>query len=320
MRPSVVPLVPALAVVVVHGCYVATPVGGGDGDVDADADLDADADADSDVDADADLDADADGDVDADVDADTDVDSDADSDAECDILWGTGCREDEKCGLFSRDGIRVELGCLPLWPEDAAGPGEPCFQYADPYFGYFDNCIGGYMCLSQPTTGELRCERLCSDAERWACTDSYPDESGALTRDGLCIYSLGEEIPVEGLMACAAPSGCSPSCQDCGAGPSGSVGCYPATDGVSWATVCVEWVRVGPGAGVTGDPCRYLNGCAPGYLDSGCRPFCDLRGDTGCAYALCGSHEGPAEGTCRSAEEAFGEPFGEMPDLGICLE
>ena len=153
----------------------------------------------------------------------------------------------------------------------------------DTYFGFYDNCVAGYWCLRRAGSEDYRCEKLCTESDRSACGSAYPDEGGDLTVDGLCIYSLGPEMPVVGLMACAVAAGCSPTCQDCpGGGPGGTVGCYPATDSINIGTICASFTRDDEAPGFTGDVCTSLNHCSPGYTclaatggGRECRPFCD---------------------------------------------
>ena len=265
-----------------------------DGDADSDVDVDADADGDGDGDGDSDADPCGDGTCagtetvrscpadcpavcgDGECSHDETEASCAEDCAEgCDIIALTdfGCAANEKCSPYSTDeGVSLDVGCVPLNEVDAVGPGEVCAILSDTYFGTFDNCTQGYTCLY---SAEQVCERFCSRDDRTTCTDAYPDpESGELTADGVCFYSLPLTDIVPGIMLCDRPASCDPFCQDC---EDRAAACLPSTDGNFYCTD-VSRESTLPGDGITGDECSaYINSCLPGYmcLDTVCRPICN---------------------------------------------
>ena len=255
-----------------------------------------------------------DADADADVDG-VDADPDADSDLECDLIGGAGCGPNEKCSLYSQDGESWRAGCVPLLAADRVAAGEICHAIADAWFGAFDNCPGGYVCLRRPGTEQFVCDKLCTTANAGACTDAYLDPTGEPTVSGVCVYALGDDMPLEGLMACSLAGACDPRCQDCeGTG----VGCYAATDGVNAGRVCASVLPETADGGGAGSPCGYLNGCAPGHHCQArtCRAYCAFDGvdaGPGCAFTTCGT------GTSCDDPESDGGPFGQDAGLGLCL-
>jgi len=197
----------------------------------------------------------------------------------------------------------------PASPPGVAGAGDPCEGVSDPYYGSYDNCEGGYMCLARPGTSTFVCEKLCTGTDRGACTDAYPAAGGG-TRSGLCIYNLGAGMPVADLMVCALPDDCDPRCQDC---TGVDVACYPASDGIHYGTLCAEVAT----PGTSGAVCTFLNDCDAGYYcqTDRCRQFCDVTGSSSCTWDTCGA----GTGTCGIPSGYPAEMFSTTLGWGLCL-
>ncbi len=239
---------------------------------------------------------------------------------QCDLVAGTGCADDERCGLFTRDdGDNWEVACLPLDP-DAAAPGEDCtFTTDDPFFVAYGNCQSGSWCVPS-APGRGRCHRLCTREDASTCAGVYPDADGT-PRDGVCNLTILRDPPVEGLLACLPPSDCDPRCQDCA---DVDDMCLPASDrDGNFATICIPMSRDGdlPGEGVAGDTCgtdtipAYSNSCQPGHVcmgDNLCHPFCNATGEppAGCEFVSCSGTLPTCIGVSDDGWTAMG--------LGVC--
>lgn len=209
---------------------------------------------------------------------------------ECDQFL-QDCPEGEKCVPYaSSGGVWDANKCVPIMGD--AKPGEPCW-----YGGIVeatDNCEASSICWDlMENDGEVigTCHWLCTGTPEAA--ECPAGSSCSISGSGVvnvCIH------------------GCDPIIQDCGSG----LGCYWANRTFS----CVPAAFDVP----TGEPCGFVNDCAPGHLCAAvetlpscagsacCAPYCDLeRGDQPC-QALPGTSCLPffAEGTAPPGYEHIG--------------
>ncbi len=183
--------------------------------------------------------------------------------------YAQDCPEGEKCVPYSSSGGGFDdLRCVPVLGDQA--PGELC-EY-DSIFSANDDCDATSYCwYVEDHVGE--CVALCLGS---------PD-------DPECPPGSNCKVTAEDVLALCIPS-CDPLAQDCGEG----MGCY-------WAGgtfECVETAEAKP----LGEPCNFINSCAPGSSCvsaeslpecdgwSCCTLFCDLaQGDGACEQAILGT-------------------------------
>jgi hypothetical protein len=152
-------------------------------------------------------------------DADTDTDSpDADSDVPsvlpCDIVEENHCGDDARCTTYSADGISWHPGCLPFPTTEPAETGARCSFSRDENGLRVHDCAHGSHCMNVRAEGGLRCMRLCSFENAFACQWAYPVEDG-IAHTGICARS---PLLPRGLVTnylCHIPDDCDPRCNDC---------------------------------------------------------------------------------------------------------
>lgn len=213
--------------------------------------------------------------------------------ADCDMIL-QDCPEGQKCVAYSDDGGGVwnATKCVPVTGDQHAG--EPC--HWDGISEGTDDCDASSVCWDvKDVDGELigECTVFCSGTpEAPECPPMHA-----------CIISSG---PVSLCVQL-----CDPLVQDCGEG----LGCYWAVSDFN----CIFTTEDIP----TGEPCSFINDCAPGDFctdattlpdcagPSCCTSFCDLElGD-----AQCGVLPGTA---CVAFFDLGMAPPG-YEDVGICV-
>lgn len=172
------------------------------------------------------------------------------------------CPRGYKCMPYANDGGSSwnDTRCVPIDPDPAA-PGEPCTADDDGLSG-IDDCDGTSMCWNVDTkTGMGECFAFCQGSLSRPVCDS-PCDSCTISGEGVLNICL---------------PGCDPVAQDCDEGQ----GCYPVNTQFSCAP------EASMGAGEVGDPCEFINACAPGNacLNSTAIPDCD--GAIGCCAPFC---------------------------------
>jgi len=216
----------------------------------------------------------------------------------CNPVSQTGCGVGEKCAWVV-DQLDPEIGHLDCAPAGTVSIGSACTEPTAP--GGTDDCEAGGHCYNG------YCHELCTTVN---------DQCG----DGACqgfLDDMGHPLPYEICLF-----GCNPLLQNCAAD---NEGCY-----VARGAVCV----VSIGTAGAGEPCQYVNACAPGLICMGypgvCRPFCgplkdcwEMSGDPpswttptecGCgACAACGADE-----ICWPIGDSTGGVVSEF--FGICIE
>jgi hypothetical protein len=221
---------------------------------------------------------------------------------ECDV-FAQDCPVGEKCTAWANDGGEEwnATRCVPVAP-DPDQPGESCMVEGGPVSG-IDTCDLGSLCLDvddETLTGT--CVALCTGTvDAPTC-----EEEGTV-----CAISNG------GALALCRPA-CDPLAQDCPAGD----GCYPFQGG--WA--CAADASGGSGYG---EPCEFINACAPGLacLDSGAVPPGEAcEGAAGCCTEICDVTDPAGDMQCAGAPggqicEPWFDP-GRAPagleDVGVC--
>jgi hypothetical protein len=259
-------------------------------------------DSDSDVDLDVDVDVDADTDTATDTETDTASDTVSDTgtgDAACDPFASpTGCAKGEKCAIvLSLVGDPPRLDCVP---DGDKLVGEACNYLRDAPDRY-DDCAEGGFCYDD--LGTRVCEKMCW--ETGGCDDVGVAAYCAFFTD---LTEVGRCRPDEGCNSCL-QTGC----------PAGE-GCYVVGDGTNYIHTCTtqsfenEDGSAYEYEGTPGDPCYWVNNCAPGYQcrsiggEALCRTYCgdecdagggdsdsdtdtDTATDTGAALGTCGAGE-----------------------------
>jgi hypothetical protein len=172
--------------------------------------------------------------------------------------WAQDCPEGEKCAAFNSGGDTWDANkCVPVLGDGQAG--DQCTY--DGSVAGTDSCDLGHMCYYVGNDGFGFCVPLCTgEAASPMCPDNY---NCSISNDGsllLCLFS------------------CDPLLQDCAQEGSGCFwdgsvfNCDPAGDIPE------------------GEPCGYINDCAPGHVclsseshpscsgSACCSGFCDLTG------------------------------------------
>jgi hypothetical protein len=202
------------------------------------------------------------------------VELDLSSVSECDP-FAQDCPEGEKCVAYSSTGgIWNANKCVPVLGDQA--PGEPCTWTG--IDEATDDCDETSACWEvENVDGELVgvCRLFCSGSssapECPPSTLCHTDRAGTIN---FCIPT------------------CDPLIQDCNAG----LGCYWNEDDFEFQ--CIFTTQDFP----AGEPCGFVNDCAPGHLcreaalspncagERCCLPFCDLElGDAACEAQLPGT-------------------------------
>lgn len=222
--------------------------------------------------------------------------SDSGGDDDCDTYL-QDCADGEKCNPWANDGGSNwnALDCFPVDPNPVP-PGDPCEAVGGGVSGV-DNCDVGSMCWDVDGDTDIgTCVAMCEgSAAMPTCVD--PSTS--------CVISNG------GVLNLCLP-GCDPLMQDC----TGGQACYPIDD----TFVCAP--TAGGVGGDAGDPCEFINACAPGnacITPEVVGPACPA-GSPACCSEFC-SLSLPA---CSLAgqecvawfEEGAAPP--QFQDLGIC--
>ncbi len=208
--------------------------------------------------------------------------------------WEQDCPCGYKCMPWANDGGTAwnATKCTPVsdMPKQV---GEPCTAQDSGVSGV-DDCDVGLMCFGVDSeTNAGTCIAFCEGNEA---------QPSCVAECSVC------RVPAEGLLTLCLPT-CDPLAPDC---PDG-FGCYPDYVGFT----CMPR---GSDQGI-GEPCAYINDCAPGGVclgadyvpgcasDMCCAPVCDTAGPEACEGQLAGTSctmwaTKPA--TCES------------PTLGVC--
>jgi hypothetical protein len=190
------------------------------------------------------------------------VEPDGGASMPCDV-YEQDCPRGQKCMPWANDGGPSwnDTTCRPIAPRPH-GVGEPCTAAGGPTSGY-DDCALGLMCWSvDPRTNMGECIELCS------CSSAQPI---CTTRDTFCSVGNNGVVPV-----CIAP--CNPL--DAGACGPGKL-CVPDD----------PWFLCAPDGsgddGGAGEPCQFINVCAPGHVCADAVDVPGCIGEVGCCTALC---------------------------------
>ncbi|MFV8751950.1 ribulose phosphate epimerase [Nannocystaceae bacterium ST9] len=170
----------------------------------------------------------------------------------CDI-WLQDCPEGEKCAAYAMGDTWDSTKCVPVMGDGVEG--DQCTY--DGALAGTDTCAVGHMCYYTNMDGVGTCIPLCTgDPENGMCPVGF---NCSISNDGsliLCVYD------------------CNPLLQDCA--PEGT-GCF--WDG--------ELFNCDPAGDIPeGEPCGYINDCAPGEvcLDATSFPSC---AGAACCSAYC---------------------------------
>ncbi len=200
------------------------------------------------------------------------------------------CPDGEKCVPYSSVGGTWDANkCVPITGDGQ--PGDPCTSGG--VVEATDDCDGSSVCWSvQNVEGQLVgvCTPFC---------DGTSDEP-------TCEPGFSCLISNEGSVTLCVPI-CDPLAQDCGDG----LGCY-------WhqgSFQCVFTTQDIP----AGEPCSFINDCAPGHVcvDAEQLPSCD---GPSCCAAFCDLDEPVCAGEGTACGAFFGQsmaPRG-LEDVGIC--
>ncbi len=221
-------------------------------------------------------------------------DDDTPSTDECDVYM-QDCPEGEKCVPYASDGgdLWNALKCVPVLGDQALG--EPCTWAG--FVEATDDCDASSICWDvELVDGQYvgTCHAQCTGS---------PDMPQ-------CPFGSSCTISGDGALAVCIPS-CDPVAQDCNEGD----GCY-------WANTQFRCIFIADDI-PTGEPCGYINDCAPGHLcayaatlpscagSACCTQYCNLPdGDAGCV-----AQPGTA---CVSFFEQGMVPEG-LEHVGVCI-
>jgi hypothetical protein len=224
------------------------------------------------------------------------VEPDGGASMPCDT-YAQDCPRGQKCMPWANDGGPSwnDTTCRPVAPRPR-GVGEPCTAEGGPTSGH-DDCDIGLMCWGvDPDTNTGECIELCS------CSSAQPI---CTTPDTFCSVGNNGVVPV-----CIAP--CNPlDVGSCGAGRL----CVPRE----------EWFVCAPDGsgdeGGAGEPCQFVNVCAPGHV---CADAAGVPGCTdavGCCTALCAVGDDapclPGQG-CTAWYARGTAPDGCLGTVGVC--
>lgn len=192
---------------------------------------------------------------------------------ECD-LFAQDCPRGDKCMPWAIDGGNAWNGtrCSPI-SGNPAQIEDDCAVEGAAVSG-IDNCDLGLMCWDvDPVTLMGTCTPLCAgDGANPICEDTT---TCAIANNGAIVLCL--------------PT-CNPLMQDCTVGE----GCFPLGDGF----VCAP--DASAGMGEHGDPCAFINACAPGNmcLSPDAHSACASR--TGCCTSVCDVTAMDPDGLCAA--------------------
>jgi hypothetical protein len=177
---------------------------------------------------------------------------------ECDV-FEQNCDPGFKCSAWANDGGPHwnATKCVPLDP-DPDHAGEPCTVEGVGLSG-IDSCALGALCWEIDDEGVGVCQDFCQGSAEAPVCDDPETQCGGPRDFPMCLPSC---CPVE---------------QDCHEGQ----GCYPASDNF----LCAP--DASGDAGGFGDPCAFINACAPGLLCIGADVVTDCVGAVGCCSPVC---------------------------------
>ena len=218
---------------------------------------------------------------------------------ECD-LFAQDCPRGDKCMPWANDGGNAwnATRCSPI----SARPGQlddACAVEGAAVSG-IDNCDLGLMCWDvDPVTLAGTCAQICTgDGANPICEDT--DTTCTIANDGAIVLCL--------------PT-CNPLMQDCAVGQ----GCFPVDD----VFVCSPDASAGMGG--HGDPCSFINACAPGNLCLSPDAHSACANRSGCCTSVCDVTAMDADGLCAAFDPgqtclpfyAKAQAPG-LEDVGVC--
>ena len=219
---------------------------------------------------------------------------------ECD-LFAQDCPRAEKCMPWANDGGNAwnATRCSPI----SANPGQigdDCAVEGVAVSG-IDNCDLGLMCWGvDAVTLTGSCTEICTgDEADPICEDA--ETTCAIANNGAIVLCL--------------PT-CNPLMQDCPVGE----GCYPV-----WADfVCSP--DASADLGEHGDPCQFINACAPGNVCISPDAHSGCAAPDGCCTSLCNLASMDPDGDCAAFDAGQSclsfyvegaAPVG-LEDVGVC--
>jgi hypothetical protein len=225
-----------------------------------------------------------------------DIGADAGPSGACNPVSQMGCAAGQKCGFVLLDPATGASGAACI-ADGTQALGAECTRPMAA--NETDNCVAGSWCF------DGKCVGMCSDTSLAGCQQNEACVSVNM---------------VDGFGACL--PNCDPLNQT-GTCPSGQ-GCYLAGGGA----VCAGSAGV-----AVGEPCEFINSCAPGGVCLGeagaskCRQFCGdftlCLVDDGANIEACGDCNGKLTTACPLDEACF--PIGDgmggaaHPQAGACL-
>lgn len=182
----------------------------------------------------------------------------------CDRFDQFGCGAGQKCGIVIRrasdeESYGVYNGCVDVLKE--RGLGAPCVQWSVAYTGpditdevFIDPCEQGLVCAADATVpGLFTCQQSCQSGR-------YRDLPGRFCSKAGQYCSTVEQNPY--IEWCVQSAGCDPTDPlSCGEGS----GCYLRPGDVEDEALSECYPAFEP-AVPDGDPCQFINDCAPGSL------------------------------------------------------
>lgn len=216
-------------------------------------------------------------------------------------MFDHDCPRGDKCMPWANDGGNAwnATRCIPI-PAKPAQVGDDCAVEGAAVSG-IDNCDQDLVCWDvDPVTLMGTCTPVCGGSEaNPICEDT--DTTCAIANNGAIVLCL--------------PT-CNPLMQDCAVGD----GCFPVGDGF----VCSP--DASGAVGEHGDPCAFVNACAPGNicLSPDAHSACASR--EGCCTSLCNVSGMDPDGdcaaldpgqTCISYYAKAQAPVG-LEDVGVC--
>ncbi|HWB78686.1 MAG TPA: ribulose phosphate epimerase [Nannocystaceae bacterium] len=186
---------------------------------------------------------------------------DGGGDIECDV-WAQDCPVGEKCMPWANDGGHSwnATRCTPL-AEDPKQRGEACTAFGSGVSG-IDDCDIAAMCWSvDPETLMGYCVPFCSGSEANPVCE-HPCDDCVITGAGI-------------------PTPCLPRCDPIAQSCDDDDACYPVNDSFACAPDASGEL------GALGDPCEYINVCAPGLFCANRESVPDCVGSSGCCAPFC---------------------------------
>lgn len=201
------------------------------------------------------------------------------------------CSDGEKCVPYAIDGGELPNAnkCVPVLGDGQ--PGDPCSF--DGVVAATDSCNALSRCLVQDGSTMGTCVAFCTGTP----------ESPVCEGDSQCVMGF------DGSVADCLPQ-CHPATPPYFACSEG-MGCY-------WSGAAFECLS-GAGSLGAGEPCEFVNDCAPGHLcgEAAMVPGCQ---GTGCCVPFCLLLEGCQQpgSECVPFFEPGAAPLG-LGDLGVCV-